>query len=277
MGQCDHLLRAASTVAEEAEKARASLAKAAEEAERHIIALPGIAAQEAERVRETLRSETEKMLDMSARALAAMQNRSGRKTTLTPPGEEPRAEAQPAAAPAGTAAEPASEGLRGLARRITAAKRKAPADERPARGSYNLSAVLAAAEASDLKPALRSGATAALNALQAALADIAVDLDTAIAGSESPDMWRRYLEGDRAVFARKLAGSVGPKTVNKIAKLYRDDMRFHEAADAYLQEFESLLQRARAGDRDGLLASTLLSADTGKIYLTVAYALGRLE
>ena len=82
---------------------------------------------------------------------------------------------------------------------------------------------------------LASGTAAAMGALEVVLADMAVDLEAidtkAAPGNED---WRRYLAGDRAVFARKLATAIDDDTVDRITTLYRDDERFHEAANAYL-------------------------------------------
>ncbi len=266
MSQCDQLLRAASSVAEQAEKARAILAKAAEDAERHIVSLPGIAQQEAAHVREAMRQETELMLDMSARTLATLQSRVQKRAAGTVI-EEHAAPEQPEPAP-----EPANEGLRGLARRITGPKRKT--EERP-RASYQLSDVLAAAEKNDGKPGLKSNAT--LGSLQASLAELTIDLEELANDTSDPALWRRWLDGDRSVFARQLGQSIGPDSVDRIASLYRDNPRFHDTADAYLEDFEGMLKRTRGNDPDGVLASSILTSDTGKIYLAIAYALGRLD
>ena len=271
MGQCDALLRAASSVAEQAEKARAILARAAEDAERHIVSLPGIAQQEAAHVREAMRQETELMLDMSARTLATLQSRVQKRAAGPLVEERPAApEPQPEPPP-----EPTNEGLRGLARRITgggAPKRKT--EERP-KSSYQWADVLAAAEKGDAKPGLKSNAT--LGSLQASLAELAVDLEELASDTSDPALWRKWMEGDKTVFARQLASSIGPESVDRIAALYRDNQRFHETADAYLEDFDNMLKRTRGNDPDGVLASSILTSDTGKIYLAIAYALGRLD
>ncbi len=267
MVECEKLLRTAGELSAETADIRTALAKAVEEVEHHLLKLPAVAQQEAQRVRQMVRSETEEILDLSARTLSTIHAR----TTSRPTPREVRSE-EPV--------EPADEGLRGLARKLTARNKKKPEDEGKA---WQMSALLAAATGEDRdSPArpkdLRPATAAALGALQAALNDLAIDLD-AISSSTEPheEEWRRYLAGDRAVFARKLALTIDDGMVHRITTLYRENARFRDSANAYMQEFEALLARAKEGDGGGgLLASTILSADTGKIYLIVAYALGRL-
>jgi uncharacterized protein YjgD (DUF1641 family) len=266
MAECDKLLRAAGEMSAEATQIRTSLAKAIEEVERHLTRLPTVAQGEAQRVRQMVQSETDQILDISARTLSTIHQRAAR----------------PSVAPQPALEAPEGEGLKGLARKLTQRPRR---DLRDAAGmsptvnkSWEMKTLLAAVETNGPAQAqLQPGNVAALGALQVALADMAVDLEAIVVGAAPADEdWKRYLSGDRAVFARKLAGAIDDDTIDRITTCYREDPRFHEAADAYLSEFEGLLTKAREGDGGGLLTSTILSADTGKIYLAIAYALGRL-
>jgi hypothetical protein len=262
MAECERLLRTSGELSAEAVTIRTTLAKAAEEVQHHLLTLPGIAQQEARRVRDMVRAETEEILDLSARTLSTIHARSAPKSVARKPAEAPEPEA------------PESEGLLGMAKRLTQRPRKAPAQ--PSGKGWEMRTLLAAVETGESKELKPAGA-AALGALEAALADMAVDLDGITAqAAPGEDEWRRYLAGDRTVFARRLADAIDDNTVNRIATLYREEARFRDASNTYITEFEALLARAREGDGGGLLTSTMLSADTGKIYLAVAYALGRL-
>ncbi len=264
MAECELLLRTAGQLAVESKEMKETLSGAVDEMQRHLLSLPGIAKQEAQRVRDLVQLETEEILNLSARTLSTIHARSTSRTTTRP---QPGAEAP--------ADEAESDGLLGLARRLThRSKRKEASDSKP----WEMSTLLAAAETTAARNCeFKPEAAAALGALQAVLADLAIDLDAMGTdhGSGEED-WRRYLAGDRATFARRLAQAIDDEAVDRIAALYRDNGRFHEAANVYIAEFEALLARVRESDGGGLLASTVLSADTGKIYLTLAYALGRL-
>ena len=171
--------------------------------------------------------------------------------------------------------EPEGEGLLGLARRFTQRSKKNKDEPK----SWEMSTLLAAAESSDGKGRdIKPEAAAALGALQAVLSDLAIDLEAIIPEQESSsEEWRRYLAGDRSVFARRLAQMIDDAAVDRISSLYRDNVRFRDSVNVYISEFENLLSRAREGDGGGLLTSSILSADTGKIYLTLAYSLNRLS
>jgi hypothetical protein len=260
MAECERLLRTAGELSAEANDIRTALAGAVEEVEKHLLTLPNVAQQEAQRVRQMVRTETEEILDLSARTISTIHARSN-----------PRNTPREALVEEGTETSE-HEGLRGLARKLTS---RSPKKHEEAKGKWQMSALLAAAE--DKSKDLRPAAAAALGALQAALNDMAIDL-AAISADVQPheEEWRRYLAGDRAVFARKLATTLDEDTVHRITKLYRDNAHFRDSANVFMQEFEALHSRAREGDGNGLLAPTILSSDTGKIYLTIAYALGRL-
>lgn len=275
MAETEKLLRVAGEISGEATKIRENLAKTIEEVERHLSRLPTIAQGEAQRIRQMVQAETNELLDISARAISTIQTRNVQPRPAQPQLQPP----QP-----GTALVPATtdaDGLKGLARKITQRPKKNPdlrSDTVGAAKTWEMKTLLAAVESNE-PPArdLGNAAASAMGALQLALADMAVDLE-AIGSESAPgnEDWKRYLAGDRAVFARKLASAIDDGAIDRITTLYREDERFHDAADSYLNEFEALLSRSRANDPGGLLTSSILSADTGKIYLAIAYALGRL-
>jgi hypothetical protein len=264
MAECERLLRTSGELSAEATAIRTTLAKTVEDVQQHLLTLPGVAQQEARRVRDMVRTETEEILDLSARTLSTLHARSVPRSATRKPQDTPEAE------------QPEVESLLGMAKRLTQRSRKKPVESGGDTKAWEMRTLLAAVETSEARE-LRPASAAALGALEVALADLAVDL-SAISSDAAPgeEDWRRYLAGDRTVFARRLAEAIDDDTVNRVATLYREDVKFRDAANAYLEEFETLLARAKEGDGGGLLTSTMLSADTGKIYLAVAYALGRL-
>src|SRR5205085_10284499 len=106
--------------------------------------------------------------------------------------------------------------------------------------AWEMSTLLSAVDSSGGKPGdLKPAAAAALGALEAALADIAIDLDGINADTTPEDEdWRRYLAGDRAVFARRIAGAIDEDAIARIATLNRENTRFRDAANTYIGEFE---------------------------------------
>jgi len=276
MAECDRLLRTASEMSTEAAKIRTLLSDTSRDLEKHLMRLPGLAQEEARRVRQMMTAETEQILDLSARTLSTLHGRATGK--LTPPDSF-----HSGGGPMKPQPEPESDGLKGLARKLTSRK---PAEKSSGKTdgakTWEMKTLLAAVDESELQippPRMeRAGLeiAATLGALQLALADMAIDLSQLEETEPGDEDWKRYLAGDRAVFARRLADAIDDTAVDRITTLYRDEKRFHDAADAYLAEFETLLTQAKQGDGGGILTSSLLSSDTGKVYLAIAYALGRL-
>lgn len=105
---------------------------------------------------------------------------------------------------------------------------------------------------------------------------LAIDLSRFLEDDPPLDLVRRYRNGERNVFARRLASVLGAEHARLIAQKYRDDREFRDTVDRYVQVFEALLEQTSHSDRENVLVETYLTSQTGKVYVTLASAIGRL-
>jgi hypothetical protein len=172
----------------------------------------------------------------------------------------------------------------GFARRLAGLVKRDPDPRTAAGADWRLSTALANVDEqpplSIAKPALAGHSSIDLHreALHVVekLQALAIDLDRALGDDPAPDLWRRYLAGERSVFTRRLINAIGREGADRIAHRYAADAEFRVHADRYMSEFEGLLDDAAARDRDQILVETFLTSQTGRLYLLLAAATGRL-
>ena len=144
-------------------------------------------------------------------------------------------------------AAPEDDGLKGLARRLT--QRKPRKDGTGGAPSWEMKQLLAAVESDEPRALHRPSNAQALAALRKWTRWPTWRWTCRRWRPSEPtdeQEWKSYLAGDRAIFARTLAETIDVDAVDRITALYRDDERFHAAADAYLGEFESRCWRKAA-------------------------------
>ncbi len=109
------------------------------------------------------------------------------------------------------------------------------------------------------------------------LNSISLELARALDHDAPEQLWARYRNGERNVFTRKLYTLRGQKLFDEVSFKYRNDAGFRHDVDRYIADFEGLLTKVYEQDRDSMLIDTYLSSETGKIYLMLAHASGRLD
>ena len=106
---------------------------------------------------------------------------------------------------------------------------------------------------------------------------LSIDLDRALEDEPSAELLDRYMNGERNVFARRLATFTGPEMLERIARSHREDAEFRTVVNRYIEGFESLLRGARGQDRENILVETYLTSQTGKVYMILGTATGHLK
>lgn len=109
------------------------------------------------------------------------------------------------------------------------------------------------------------------------LQSLAVDLDRALEQSPPAELWQRYQQGERNVFARRLYNLQGRELYDTIAERFSREPEFRDDVQRFIRLFEKLMLHASERDRDNILVETYLTSDTGKVYLMLAQASGHLS
>lgn len=128
----------------------------------------------------------------------------------------------------------------------------------------------AVAPAHPLQPQHQPPAASGPYALNVDVMARAVDPATAAA------VWSRIRAGSRGVMVRSIYSPEGRVVFDDVSRRYPHDLDLQQTVMRYLSEFERILRDADARDPTGRVAQGHLVSETGRVYLFLAHASGRL-
>jgi hypothetical protein len=103
------------------------------------------------------------------------------------------------------------------------------------------------------------------------------ELSRAIDNRTAADVWYRMRAGERGVLGRHIYTYDGQATFDEISGRYDREGEFRNTVDRYIADFERLLAEAEQSDPAGNMLQNYLTSETGRVYLLLAHASGRLR
>ena len=102
-----------------------------------------------------------------------------------------------------------------------------------------------------------------------------IDVGKILADEIDERAWDSYLKGNRGVFTRRAVKLLDGSEAKAIRAYYENDGEFQQSVNRYVHDFEAMLRRVVAERDGGIMAVTLMSSDTGKLYAALAQAIDR--
>ena len=91
------------------------------------------------------------------------------------------------------------------------------------------------------------------------------------------DVWQRFRSGERGVLGRHIYSLEGQGTFDEVSRRYDREADFRMTVDRYIGDFERLLGEAETSDPHGNMLQNYLTSESGRVYLLLAHASGRLR
>jgi hypothetical protein len=101
------------------------------------------------------------------------------------------------------------------------------------------------------------------------------EIARAIDHRTAAEVWQRFRAGERGVLGRHLYSIDGQQTFDEISQRYDRDGEFRATVDRYIGDFERLLRDAEQNDPS--VMQNYMTSETGRVYLLLAHASGRLH
>jgi hypothetical protein len=108
------------------------------------------------------------------------------------------------------------------------------------------------------------------------LETISTEIARFVDGDAAAEMWEHWRTGDVGAVSRRLYTPAGQQAFDDIRNRYRGEPGFRDSVNRYIQEFERLLAKIGQNDRDGAQSKIAMLSDSGKVYILLAHASGRL-
>ncbi|MGI8852528.1 MAG: hypothetical protein ACR2GC_04395 [Methyloceanibacter sp.] len=103
------------------------------------------------------------------------------------------------------------------------------------------------------------------------------ELARAIDYPTAANVWQRLRAGERGVLGRHIYGLDGQTAFDEIAVSYEREGDFRVTVDRYIGDFERMLGEAEQSDPGGSMLNSYLTSESGRVYLLLAHASGRLR
>jgi hypothetical protein len=145
--------------------------------------------------------------------------------------------------------------------------------QQDAREGWSLGDLLARASHEDEPPSPAPEPPPSAAPVRLDVGMIARGLDPATAGA----IWNRIRAGQRNVLVRSIYTPEARGLFDEIANRAQTDPDLSQSIFRYLTDFERIIKEADARDPSGRTTQSHLVSDTGRVYLFLAHAVGRVR
>ena len=97
-----------------------------------------------------------------------------------------------------------------------------------------------------------------------------IDVGKILSDEVDDKAWDSYLKGNRGVFTRRAVRLLEGSEIRSIRSHYETDPEFQQSVNRYVHDFEAMMRRVVADKDGGIIAVTLMSSDTGKLYAALS-------